>query len=582
LPTLPSGDDVLKFFERNITGPTYQPQTTPGEYARTIAEFLPGAVIPMGGGVVGNVLKYGVAPAIASETAGQITKGSAAEPYARAGTALATGGIAALMSRPGGSAALREALPDGVTPQVIQDAKALMGRAAQQGVTLSWPEALSQVAGRPVLSDTMRHLEAAPQTAGRMADFFAPRAGQVQAAGGRALDNIGPANVVPSSIGPAAGRAAEDAVNDVRGTINTATEPLYQSAEGIRLNAQEMTRARAIPGFEEARAAVRNDPQLNRHVRHLPDDSVGFLNEVKKYLDQAGQNAASPLTQGRNMQRAAGYGQDATSARQVAIDAAGRGNNPNPYETALNVQEQARRQFLEPILQGPLGRIADRDIATKKAIDVLFPRSPLPNSAAEIETAVTAVSRRSPQAATDLVRAHIESVFNEATQNLQTGANQAGGAKFAAVLVGNPQQRANLQAAVEALPNGAARWAGFDRFLEVMEATGTRQNIGSKTAYNAQFLEDASKSGVMAETAKAVTNPTGGLKFLAEKYERWSRGATLNELAAVLTDPRSAGILRRISNMPAGSERARNAAIQLALMARVPGPKSQEINQAGQ
>lgn len=56
---------------------SFQPQTTAGEYAQTVGEFLPGGVLakaPMMAGVV---------PGLASEAAGQATEGTAIEPYAR-------------------------------------------------------------------------------------------------------------------------------------------------------------------------------------------------------------------------------------------------------------------------------------------------------------------------------------------------------------------------------------------------------------------------------------------------------------------------------------------------------------------
>ena len=71
----------------------YRAPGTAGEYAATIGEFLPGA---MGG--PGTMLRYGLAPAVASETAGQATEGTALEPYARAGAAI---GASLLAGRPG-------------------------------------------------------------------------------------------------------------------------------------------------------------------------------------------------------------------------------------------------------------------------------------------------------------------------------------------------------------------------------------------------------------------------------------------------------------------------------------------------
>lgn len=67
---------------------------TAGEYAATVGEFLPGAL----GGGAGSALRFGVAPAIASEAAGQATEGTAYEPYARTAAALGAGLLAA---RPG-------------------------------------------------------------------------------------------------------------------------------------------------------------------------------------------------------------------------------------------------------------------------------------------------------------------------------------------------------------------------------------------------------------------------------------------------------------------------------------------------
>ena len=83
----------------------YQPQTTAGEYARTVGEFLPGAVALRGPMSVANALMYGTAlPAVASETAGQLTEGSVFEPYARIGGALAGGWLGARMAAPGQAA----------------------------------------------------------------------------------------------------------------------------------------------------------------------------------------------------------------------------------------------------------------------------------------------------------------------------------------------------------------------------------------------------------------------------------------------------------------------------------------------
>jgi hypothetical protein len=78
---------------RGVTDPAigkaYEPQTVPGEYARTAGQFLPAAMAGPGG--LARKTLMTVIPSAMSETAGQVTKGTAAEPYARAVAGIAGG-----------------------------------------------------------------------------------------------------------------------------------------------------------------------------------------------------------------------------------------------------------------------------------------------------------------------------------------------------------------------------------------------------------------------------------------------------------------------------------------------------------
>lgn len=69
-------------------GGFYKPKTVPGQYAETIASFAPAAIAP------GSLAQRGarvVVPAVSSETAGQLTKGTPYEPYARVAGAVLGG-----------------------------------------------------------------------------------------------------------------------------------------------------------------------------------------------------------------------------------------------------------------------------------------------------------------------------------------------------------------------------------------------------------------------------------------------------------------------------------------------------------
>lgn len=140
-------------------------------------------------------------------------------------------------------------------------------------------------------------------------------------------------------------------------------------------------------------------------------------------------------------------------------------------------------------------------------------------------------------------------MFIEATQKNIPGANQMGGAKFAAVLAGNPQQAANLAAAVRALPNGNVIADGFGRFIDVLEAMGKRQAVGSRTAYNAEELKGLSvgkKAEVLAKVA------TGNVLAISKKVEdamqRWRLGRNLDELDRLISDPNAVPAFRGLLN----------------------------------
>lgn len=103
----PSSQGIQSKIE-DVTGPFYKPKTVPGEYAQTAGEFLPGLI--GGPETLGTKLLTRVAaPAAASETAGQLTKGTAAEPYARVGGALLGGAGASKLMQPSAASTIPSA-----------------------------------------------------------------------------------------------------------------------------------------------------------------------------------------------------------------------------------------------------------------------------------------------------------------------------------------------------------------------------------------------------------------------------------------------------------------------------------------
>lgn len=565
----------------------YKPQGALEEYAQTAGEFLPGALLtgPVGSGVTAANTARGIAtnvatrvaprvaaeaalPAVASETAGRLTKDTGLEPYARFGGAVAGGGLAALATRPRTAATILEGELGRVTQQQVDDATRLMEDAARgpNPVRLTWPEALSQVTGRPVLSDTMRHLEASPgQVRDELSAFYGARPDQVEARVNAAAAELSPgAQARPSSVGPAATQAATDALEGARRDINLATTPLYHAGETARITPAELAYfQQSVPGFQEAADAVRNTPQLARYVAHLPDNSVGFLDAVKQQLQQAARRQREGVEPGTgNAKIAAGLEQDAAILQQVVERASQRAGG----ETAQAMATQAARREAEvtPLAQGPLGELS-RAGDTQNAITALFPKNPNAGSAAEIGEAVTRMRQQNPRAAADLIRQHVDNAFNQAQSDLQGGRSQASGAKLRKDIFGNPQQRENLRAAVTAsLPDGDVRFAGFERLMDILEATGTRQGIGSKTAYNRNVDQILGQGGIPTEVAKSVGKlPSKAFSYLSDKATQYALGKNKLELSRILTDPGSAQMLRRLADTNPGSQAAFRIATRL-------------------
>jgi hypothetical protein len=538
-----------------ITGPFHQPANQAEADAQTAGEFVPAALAGPGGLIRKAVTQVAI-PAAATITAGRF---SDQNPYVKALAGFVAGGAAALSGPSSAAQVLRSKLPASVTEQDVTRAGQLIEHGRQRGVALTWPEALTRVTGQPVLTDTQRILESHAQTRPAMQEFFADRPGQLDRAARGELDrSFGPAAQDPSMLGPEASRAAETTINGVRGAINRATRPSYDAAGQTLVPNQVHAAMRDDPLFVEALDAVRNDPARNANIRTQSDRSVAVYDAVKKELEERAQRASNPVQPGHSQAVSSATGQMAHTVRQVAIaadrQAAGGPHMVSNYETALHDQAALRRQYLEPLQRGPLGKIADQP-DTKRVIDALFPSNPLPASEGEIRDAVGALVQHRPRVAEQLVRAHAEMVFNEAARELQGGASHFSGAKFAKLIAGNSQQRANLQAAIESLPNGHARWEGFEGLLDIMSATGARQPKGSLTSFNDLEVQSMSTGGLQELAAKAAS-PGKWMSFASDTFKRWSLGRNLDQLARILTSPDSGQALRNIVRIPAGSDRA--------------------------
>jgi hypothetical protein len=129
-----------------------------------------------------------------------------------------------------------------------------------------------------------------------------------------------------------------------------------------------MSHVRAIPGWTQARDAVRNNPQLNWRVANLPDHSVGFLNEVKKHFDQAAENAASKFNPGRNHQVQATHEMQASAVKQI-----GEAKSAD-YQIALEISDRDASNSLSPCFRDRSANSPRRTSRRKRRSRRCFPK----------------------------------------------------------------------------------------------------------------------------------------------------------------------------------------------------------------
>ena len=545
----------------------YEPKYWQGQAVGTVAEMVPGAVMGPGG-VVRRAVTGAVVPGVAAETAGNLpgVKGTALEPWVRGGAAVTAGGGAAIATAP---KTAERALSDAtrhLKPAVFAQAQRLIDDAAAMGVRLTGDEAIQQVTGGATrLGDLRRVVEGSRGGGDVLKPLMAERPGQVRRAGERELNAFGEVPD-PMRTGLGVRNAATTELRNAQTAVNAATQPDYLAAGRARLGPQIQEALETDPLYVHHLNEVRNTPGLNRGIEHLPNDSVDVVNLVQQRMREAAEAARMP-GQASSSNLIAANLEDARTAPLEAAETV-TGGAYGDFARARARQGQLRREFLEPLTEGPVGQVS-RTADVGEQARTVFPAAPNPGSERWAAETVGRVARQDPQAAQGLVRTHLQSAFDEATQNLASGPNQFGGAKFAAVVAGNGQQARNLEAAVRALPEGNLRWEGFRRFLDVLETTGQRPQPGSATSFNEAIKADLKAGSVAGDVATAAK--TGGLslvKRFTDFRERLNLGRNTEQIAAILTRPDSGRVLARLAREPAGSSRAGVLALRLSYMGR--------------
>jgi hypothetical protein len=570
----PTGAQINQTIRNQIGYDYYQPQTVPGEYARTFGENLIGGLAP--GGPLTRIASVAV-PAFASEGAAQIAEGMGASPTAQTmartiaglGSGLAIGGVNAV--RGGADISLRNAA-QGVTPQQLQMAAALKDRAQAAGINLTMANAIQQVTGG---ATGLGQLQRAVEGNSLLQRYFAELPEQMRTAMMAQLDQIGP-SVPPSTLAPRVQQASAGVLETLRRRANEDADPFYRNLPGQSLLDADYAVLAENPSFQRALGEVRGNPEIAPNLMAggtaVPDNDLSVINAVVKRLRTLSEEAVpNSMRTGGDLETAAVRTNAANLADELARQAS------RDYGIARDTVRGVNEAFGDPLKAGVIGALADTsDVAPNLATMTgrIFPPKPFEGQADEAVQAFELMNLVDPTVGGPLVRQHLARQFMDSMKDKTGGPNQFGGADFAARMFGNEEQRRAVLGAIDVTapppsplafpplnPNApqARPSDPMAQLVEILQATGQRHQGGSQTAFIQELQRQMRGGDVVQESWGSLLNPMRIPGRVAGAVDELTAQANKDTLANLLmgSSEEFNARLTRALNRPRGANRIR-------------------------
>jgi hypothetical protein len=520
--------------------PRYEPETGTGRVIQDTAEGIGYGALTGGGPVVSALIGTGMFSGQVAEEAGAPPWVSQLLEIGIPGGGLLGGAVIRALR---GTSPIAKVLQTGaVTEDDLVRAQALMADAQRRGTRLTWAEALGQVKGGGAtgLRSIQRVVEQSPGGAGIMDDFMVQRTAGAPQAFATQADDIArmPEGMDLGTLPTRVMGAADDALARERTITNQLTKPHYNLSANnpaFSLSDDIFKTFADDDAFKAAVGAVRQQPAQYGSLSNMSDNSGPVLDAVIKYLKDQSRAVSSPFP-----------GSLAGKIEQAMFQA-----SPE-YQRAVVTQSIRAREVERPLQQGtPLGALsATDDMAAQR--QALMPPAPENLDPTIIRETIRRLTRESPEAVPQWVRANLESVFNRATKDAAAGgANQWGAAAFRNAVFSNAAQKRNLQALIQSMPDGPNIWKGFNRMLDVFEAQSMRFKPGSSTAFNTEIIEGLGLNIRDPNVIGAASRFVQGLAFQHNT----------RKLANLLTDQSQLARWKQLATQSAGS----NAALKTTL-----------------
>lgn len=577
LLTPPTSAETVGFAERNLIGERPTPQSPGARAAGDIAQYVPGAMIPLGGGATtANIARQGLLGALSGGAAVGAREAGlppAAQFAAGLVPGLASSGANLLSGRTGAGGLVRQATRE-LSPEDWQRAQQLQTTAREVGVPLLGSEALAPRVGPGAIGQLASDVKATSRGAPIINPVFEQRPAAITAAVKRATAPLGPASSaddVLTNVQTTAQRAIDAAVKE----RTRVTDPLYRAATPI--DVPEEAVAGIISNIDSAVADVGAKSDIGKALTSLrgklmteagPETNTGHLNTVYKELRDS-------LAMSPEMGGAARSHVGVLSPIASQIDDALRTHNPT-YATASDLYQRMSGPvtFLSGEPGGPAAlyrRIAEAPNNEALRRLMLDPENVSPETVATIGT----LFNNNPKALAAWTRHYLENALDKTSKRLQSGDNPALGANWSNLVAGTPQTRGVLDAYLQQVdPSGGAQ-RGLGRLLDVLERTAKTPGTGSPTAQRLQLGESLGggpastvaqigAGAVMASTGIPAGQLAGGYLVAGGIFNQIRR-AYLNlgsaKIARALTAPDAVGKLRSLARKDPGTPAAATAVL---------------------
>lgn len=337
--------------------------------------------------------------------------------------------------------------------------------------------------------------------------------------------------------------AADTAIKARRNTRSAIGSPEYTAAfEGVRPIGIDPTPVfGAITRIGDNNPALRGtlDRMANTVMRDRNGNPITDLEQLQNGIKMDLSSRIAEATTGGDRALARSL-QDVQNTLLRTLD-----NSSPQYAQARETWARLSVPVTE-MEQGLVGAILDQPTLRSQAKVFLDPLNETPR---DISIAGRALQRANPDAVPVLVRQYINTALQKAGTATKRDTSRVGG-EFANQAFGpvalNTDQRANIQAAIQLLPDGQLRWRAFQRMTDVLRAQARRLNAGSPTAQN-QAIQEELRRGGPESIGRAVTSPLG---TAGEWFENARLTGNYADLAEIFSSPNSIEQLRNLAREP--------------------------------